>query len=79
MIKLSMMFSDAICFVSEEEMRYYLDRYGKRFGSKSHVVYNGVNFDKIIKRDGKSASLKASGVNVPLKLGAVGNFVVGRD
>lgn len=78
MIKLSMMLSDVICFVSEGEMRYYLDRYGKRFGAKSYVVYNGVNFDKIICKTEKSVSHNAT--DAPkLKLGAVGNFVRGRD
>ncbi|MDY6372856.1 MAG: glycosyltransferase family 4 protein [Bacteroidales bacterium] len=77
MIKLSMMFSDAICFVSEEEKRYYLEKYGQRFSSKSYVVYNGVNFDKIIKV--KDTSTTSNDDLKPLQMGAVGNFVIGRD
>ena len=77
-IRMNMKWCDAICFVSNEEKCYYLDRYGHRYADKSHVVYNGVNFDKIICRTVKSASPKAT--NAPsLKLGAVGNFVRGRE
>ena len=77
-VKKSMDWSDAICFVSNEEKRYYLDKYGHRYADKSHVVYNGVNFDKIICRTVKPASPKAT--NAPkLKLGAVGNFVAVRE
>ncbi len=79
MIKLSMMFSDVICFVSEGEMQYYLDKYGKRFGAKSHVAYNGVNFDKIVERSGVSKLPKTTDGSTPLKLGTVGNFVAVRE
>lgn len=77
MIKISMMFSDAICFVSEEEKRYYLEKYGQRFSSKSYVVYNGVNFDKIIQV--KDTSTTSNDDLKPLQMGAVGNFVIGRN
>lgn len=59
-VKKSMDWSDAICFVSNKEKRYYLDKYGHKYADKCHVVYNGVNFDKIICKTGKSMSPNAT-------------------
>jgi len=70
---------NAICFVSGEEMRYYLDKYGHKYADKCYVVYNGVNFDKLIPKIYNKKSPSATNANEKLKVGAVGNFVAGRQ
>jgi len=71
--KKSMQWSNGIIFVSEAERQYYLNKYGHQFESKSYVVYNGVNFSKIIPR------CPNTDPSHKLQMGAVGNFVVGRN
>lgn len=50
MTYISILFADQIIFVSDFEKKMYEDHYGKCLRKKSHVVYNGVDFNKIICR-----------------------------
>ncbi len=48
MIRQSIRWADKVCFVSESEKNYYLQRYGlKDELQKYFVVYNGINFEKL--------------------------------
>ena len=47
LIQMSILWSDAVCFVSEAQRRYYLQKYKFHNPAKTHVVYNGIDFSKL--------------------------------
>ncbi len=48
MIRQSIRWADKVCFVSECEKKYYLQKYGLKDAPKKYfVVYNGINFEKL--------------------------------
>ncbi len=80
MIRQSIRWANKVCFVSECQKRYYLQRYGLQDDpAKYFVVYNCVNFEKL---DNVTELPKLPTKNRPqqrekkiLKLAMVGNFV----
>lgn len=70
--------ADAVTFVSKYVRDWYLDRSlcNKR---RCHVVYNGINFDKIMESHPMPDFLQKSSSNKVVKLAMVGNFVSGRS
>ena len=71
---------DANFFVSASQRDYYIKSYQLKDHHKQHVVYNGVNFDKL---DQQVAQVDLPIGGDPalqgLKLAMVGNFVRGRE
>ena len=80
LIQLSIRRSDAVCFVSEAQRRYYLQQYKFRNPAKTHVVYNGIDFSKLDTTEQPTPALpaKIDPAARGLKLAMVGNFVRGR-
>lgn len=76
-IRLSMRFSDAVCFVSNYQREYYLRRYSVLSASKTHVIYNGVDFSKLdtTKAPNPPLPTKIDPAKRGMKLAMVGNFV----
>lgn len=71
--RLSIRMSDDLCFVSKYEQEWY-QRQMKIADEKCHVIYNGVDFEKL----DKSEEIREFG-NERVKLCMVGNFMTGRD
>lgn len=71
--RLSIRMVDDVCFVSRHEQEWY-QRQMRIEDEKCHVIYNGVDFDKIDRNEGVS-ELENEGI----KLCMVGNFVKVRD
>lgn len=80
LIQLSIRRSDAVCFVSEAQRRYYLQQYTFRSPAKTHVVYNGIDFSKLDEEHEQALDLpaKIDPASRGMKLAMVGNFVRGR-
>ncbi len=79
MIGQSIHWANKVCFVSECQKRYYLQRYSlKDNPAKYFVVYNGVNFEKLDKVDTLPelpTKNRPADAGIGLKLAMVGNFV----
>jgi len=80
LIQLSIRWSDAVCFVSEAQCRYYLQKYTFRSLAKAHVVYDGIDFSKLDTTALPNPALpsKIDPASRGMKLAMVGNFVRGR-
>lgn len=83
LLKWSIKHSDAVCFVSEAQKQYYIQKYNLKCLDKLHVVYNGINFSKLdIEKEPLELPVakidRPEGGNKLLKLAMVGNFVPGR-
>ncbi len=76
-IRLSILFSDDVCFVSNYQRAYYLKRYSVLHDEKAHVVYNGVDFSKLDSVTSPNPPLptKIDPASRGMKLAMVGNFV----
>ena len=71
--RMSIRVADDICFVSKYEQEWY-QRQMRIADEKCHVIYNGVDFTKLDKRECVS-ELESKRI----KLCMVGNFMTGRD
>lgn len=69
--------SDLNIFVSETQFDYYRKKYKSAF--KSKVIYNGVNFSKLISQNEYDFRKELNISPDKLLLGTVGNFSSGRD
>lgn len=76
LIAWSIRISDAVCFVSNAQKRYYIDKYRLCCVNKLHTIYNGVNFDKL-KTPLKPVDFlgKKDCYSPRMQLAMVGNFV----
>ncbi len=80
LIQMSILWSDAVCFVSEAQRRYYLQKYKFHNPAKTHVVYNGIDFSKLDTTAKPNPVLpsKIDPASRGMKLAMVGNFGRGR-
>ena len=71
---------DANFFVSASQRDYYIKSYQLKDHHKQHVVYNGVNFDKLDQQVAQvDLPIGGDPASQRLKLAMVGNFVRGRE
>lgn len=75
-VRLSIRIANAVCFVSASERDYYIDAYCIRNTQNLHVVYNGIDFAKIVSA---KPSLEFANLFPRIRLAMVGNFVSGRS
>lgn len=76
----SMLFCHATYFVSEYQKSYYLKRYKIKDSTRYDVVYNGINFEKIMGEKHPSIYFISEGrAKNRLQICMVGNFVRGRE
>lgn len=77
LIRVSLKWADANCFVSNQQKQYYQNRYRLKDTSKLHIIYNGINFSKLTIADciPNSSILQSN----KLKMAMVGNFVSVRN
>ena len=73
--RIAIRYSDKICFVSEYEKQDYEGKYP--IGNKGCVIYNGIDFSKIVSSEGKKNSESKSTNNT--QLCCVGSFGAGRS
>ena len=75
--RLSILLSDSVCFVSDTQRSYYIQRYGlQRYVKKLHVVYNGIDFSKFdLKYPVPDFLKKIDPTQSGIRLATVGNFV----
>ena len=71
----SIRISDAVCFVSNTQKQYYIDKYRLCCLNKLHTIYNGVNFDKLKTPLQPIDFLNKKDPIQRLQLAMVGNFV----
>lgn len=81
MMRLAFRKADAVCFVSETQKQFYVEKYNLKNSSKLHVVYNGVDFSKLDNANSEEVNLplKSGTKKECLKLAMVGNFGPVRD
>jgi len=79
LIHLSLLLSELNIFVSETQRKYYASGYNFLKPSRTEVVYNGVCFEKLIVKEGKSIRIKLKMEKKGTLIGMVGNFVSVRD
>jgi len=72
--------TDANFYVSAAEKNYYIHAYALKRTNCQHVVYNGVNFDKLDEQVAQvELPIGGDPASQGLKLAMVGNFVRGRE
>lgn len=79
LIKLSILLCSASYFVSQTQQEHYLKHYPMLKRKRTAVIYNGINFDKIINAAVSGFSEEFEVDEKILIMGMVGNFVPGRD
>lgn len=81
LIGLSMRCADSVCFVSDFQRQHYLRHYSALHATKTHVIYNGVDFSRLDTTETPNPPLptKNDPASRGMKLGMVGNFVSGRS
>ena len=72
--RMSIRMADDVCYVSKYEQEWY-QRQMKIADEKCHVIYNGVDFEKIDKVESRESIVESKRP----KLCMVGNFMTGRD
>lgn len=78
MVRFGIKHADALCFVSESQQKYYVERYNISDRTKCHVIYNGIDFSKLDAVTDDPVLPKSSCKDA-LRLAMVGNFVQVRN